>query len=249
MIPALFGHSAASIVIPISLKDLTLRSGVVFAGTVEKLDYVQDAKFGLLTHITFSKLVSAKTTGSPKTLTLTLRGGKAGSRESFVVGLPRFEVGKRYLVFADADLGSSKNSFVPFIGLDQGVFEIENKLVRDSMGRSVVAVIGDNVVCLDKPHGKTDELGTVKPTISTSELESGGHGVPKGGRVIRVRAEGTEDPLNESPSNRALPAEARHLGARAIDGAAYVVPAELDPGSRVTEDVFVASVRNYLDNR
>jgi hypothetical protein len=104
----------------------------------------------------FGDVVYAKGGPGPGPLALTLRGGKPAGSESFVVGQPKFEKSKRYIVLAHADLGSAKDLYLPIIGLDSGFFPVAPDSsthvahVYDSEYRPVVQIKGHHLVVIDK---------------------------------------------------------------------------------------------------
>src|SRR5436309_7136690 len=110
---------------PPSLAFLAKMAGVIFAGTVDSVRYAIDpAGETALTRVYFGNVVYAKGDPRPRPLALTLRGGRAAGDKSFAVVQPNCERSKRYIVLADADLGSSKNLYLPIIGLDSGFFPV-----------------------------------------------------------------------------------------------------------------------------
>jgi hypothetical protein len=132
-------------------------AGVIFAGTVDLVRYAIDpAGETALTRVYFGDVVYAKGGPGPGPLALTLRGGKPAGSESFVVGQPKFEKSKRYIVLAHADLGSAKDLYLPIIGLDSGFFPVAPDSsthvahVYDSEYRPVVQIKGHHLVVIDK---------------------------------------------------------------------------------------------------
>ena len=144
-------------------------AGVIFAGTVDSVRYAMDpAGETALTRVYFGNVVYAKGGPRPRSLALTLRGGRTAGDKSFVVGQPKFEKSKRYIVLARADLGSVKNLYLPIIGLDSGFFPVapdsstDVAHVYDSEYRPVVQIKGHHLVVIDRRargglHGPSDE--------------------------------------------------------------------------------------------
>jgi len=134
---------------------------VIFAGTVDSVRYAMDpAGETALTRVYFGDVVYAKGGPGPGPLALTLRGGKTAGSESFVVDQPKFEKSRRYIVLANADLGSAKNLYLPIIGLDSGFFPVVPDSstyvahVYDSKYRAVVQIKGHHLVVIDKRAGE-----------------------------------------------------------------------------------------------
>src|SRR6267378_3614047 len=106
----------ASTVIPMDLRQCVEYSGLAFAGTVSgiKPEYTPSHST-IVTRVTFSHIAVAKGEHPDSTLIMTLEGGRVGSVETLVPGQPQFEMGRRYVLLVDADLGSADNSYLPVI--------------------------------------------------------------------------------------------------------------------------------------
>ena len=130
---------------------------VIFAGTVDSVRHAMDpAGETALTRVYFGNVVYAKGGPGPRPLALTIRGGSTAGDESLVVGRPKFEKSKRYIVLAHADLGSARNLYLPIIGLDSGFFPVapdsstDVAHVHDSEYRPVAQIKGHHLVVIDK---------------------------------------------------------------------------------------------------
>lgn len=79
---------------------------------------------------------------TPRELTLTTLGGRLGGEELEVGHMPRFVVGKSYIVFADP----SRDTYDPVVGNEGGVFQVaENGEVLTYHGAKVLGVAGDEL--------------------------------------------------------------------------------------------------------
>lgn len=126
------------------------------------------------------------------TVTLRIAGGKDGTEEVQVFGMPRFELGHRYLVFLRQGYAETG---VPIVGVNQGFFEItttaegEEQLL-DSEGDVVVAIEKDRVVCRHNPE-RTDAR---TPRLGPAPVPEQGSGVRAALSPEVVRYWLTEEP-------------------------------------------------------
>jgi hypothetical protein len=125
---------------------------LAFAGTVDSLTYRHDADFAI-TDIHFSKVQLARSDSSSGKLTLSVLGGSDGGSQLIVNGMPRFEVGKRYIVLA-VDHGTRANWYIPILGMSDGFFSVSLDSVRglavvhDCVGRPLVRLERGHIVVL-----------------------------------------------------------------------------------------------------
>jgi hypothetical protein len=134
-------------------QEAAARSGYVFAGTVSA---VRSARVGggIVTKVVFRDLEFGKGVAQTDSLLLSLAGGAVGNDLVVFDDQPTFEQGGRYIVFAIADLGSPRNSYLPVIGLGQGQFRVGPALVRgdgrvlDSQGLPVMAIRSDRITVI-----------------------------------------------------------------------------------------------------
>lgn len=133
------GPATATTVSPLTLgQTVRASAGGILAGTVLSSSVRQEGLGGrfLYTDYIFGKIEvlskgRALTSNNPATINLTWYGGVAGNVEIELAGVPRPQVGSRYLLLLHGDarqLGS------PLVGLMQGQFE----LVPDEQGREVL---------------------------------------------------------------------------------------------------------------
>ncbi len=114
--------SRATSVIPPTFTELVAEADTVLRGSVisvhsEEFDSA-DGK-GVRTLVTFS--VERALKGSPgETVTLSFLGGTVGKRNLKVVGMPRFEIGQRQIVF----FANNGRVICPLIGMGYGRYHV-----------------------------------------------------------------------------------------------------------------------------
>lgn len=126
------------------------------------------------------------------TVTFRVAGGVDGNEEVRVFGMPRFELGGRYVVFLRpgfADTG------VPIVGVHQGFFEVaaaENgeEVLLNADGDVVVAVEDDRVVCRRNPQRAAGPA----PRLGPAPVPEQGSGVRAATSAAVARYWGTEEP-------------------------------------------------------
>ena len=125
--------------------DLVQRADLIFAGTVADAQCTR-VRDGIITEITFRRLVYVKGSG-PKDSLIVRRDG--GTLDGMVTGSedqPTFCVGERCVLLARSDLGSSANLYTPFVGASAGVFRLfedspkKKPVVHDSHGTPVAGI-------------------------------------------------------------------------------------------------------------
>lgn len=245
----------ASTALSLSLEEITKYSGEIFAGTVIRIEYTRKTGAGILSRITFGSIQSAKTSGPSRSeLTLTIAGGRIGNVVSAIEGLPQLDLGKRYVLFVDPDLGSPANSYDPILGLEQGVYTVQadnngRPIVHDAKGRPLVKVVDGHSVVVDPTLASvTAETNLIRPQIASvrgPEDVKNGPKMPAGGQIVSVEI---RQP-SEAAEVDSLPPVVRKLGARQRDGSAYLVPPNLDPKVRLTETDFLDEIRNIASRR
>lgn len=241
-----FDEAASTTVIPAGLDELSAAANVIFAGTVSKVEYDRIESAGVVTRVTFRDLAFATSPLRERELRMTIRGGHSGTQVSLVQGMPEFQTGKRYIVFAD-DMGSSRNSYLPVVGLFQGVFRVTqtggNRVVSDSEGRPVVGVDDGRIDILDPTYNPP--VPPSKEQAKKDRIEppsERGNGVdpnmPVGGAIVDSR----EYYWPESKRDSVLGSPATVVGkhGRPIK---RIFMKSIDPGTRISEDQFLAAVR------
>ena len=220
---ALSAPCQANTTIPMTLRDLVRASDEIFAGTVSSVKTTKNRHAGLVSMIRFENVRYLKTRRRRTQAVLTIQGGRVGNSETFLMGIPRFQRGQRYVLFTDSLMGSPADSYVPFIGLDQGIFLVNGqRQVMDSSGRPLLKVVHGRAVVLGGPV--TPESKLIKPILG----HAGGHGVEV--------AESSADSIPDSQ----LPPPLRGYGVSTYMGT-YV--ASRDHGERVTEAEFLKALR------
>jgi hypothetical protein len=115
----------ASTAYPVDLLSCVREAGIVFAGTVSDV-HPEKVSGTIVTRITFTDLAFAKGERDAEKITLSQEGGQVGDMGiSVTPEMHQFLPGKRYVVLADADLGSPKNRWTPIVYYNQGVFPLE----------------------------------------------------------------------------------------------------------------------------
>jgi len=156
------GVGFSTVVRELSFEDLCTMANIVFSGTVTEASSYQVPHGPIVTEYAFDGLRIAKGSHEQRQLTLRIMGGTlpGSSVHSQVLGMSRLKVGVRYVVFAEDDLGSSANSFLPILGLQQGLFSVDVDgasagCVVDGSGRRVIGVDAGRLVVEVKPDDST----------------------------------------------------------------------------------------------
>jgi hypothetical protein len=107
-----------------TLPALAQASGRIFVGTVRRIQYQRDARSGLIyTHVSFDKLtfIKGRPPATGAAIVLRLAGGlDEGDTLVHVAGIPRFQLGERYVLFQKA----GPWTFCPLTGWDQGCYHL-----------------------------------------------------------------------------------------------------------------------------
>ncbi len=125
----------ATIVVPLSLEDLTVRSRAVVRATVRQHQSAWDEDHKRIysyTELSVTEVISGE---APETLLVRTLGGEVGDIGMKVSGTPRFVLDQEVVVFLRRDSMDPDDFTV--VGMSQGLYRIE----RDSAGR-VMAVPG-----------------------------------------------------------------------------------------------------------
>lgn len=151
---------------PLTLESMAKAADVAFAGTVDSFTYRRDGNF-VLTDVHFSKVKHAGAGPSGGDLTLSIWGGSDGGSQIIIGEMPRFEVGKRYVVLA-VDHGSRTNWYIPIIGMNDGFFQVmadsrrNVPIIQDWAGRPLIRLEGGHIVVLAN-NSRSD--GHEKPEV------------------------------------------------------------------------------------
>lgn len=163
---SLFGRPCtATQLLPMSLKNVSQLAKLSFAGSVSSINY-RRLNEQVVTEVRFSDVKLAR--GRSPDVTVTLFGGVVDGKEYGVIGMPRFELGQRYIILA-ADVGTPSNSYMPIIGLTQGVFRImpeprHGPIVHDLAGRPLTGIQGSHIGVLDRDQ-KDDGVDKRPPRV------------------------------------------------------------------------------------
>jgi hypothetical protein len=184
------------------MQDRVERSAYIFAGTVASVR-PEKVRYSIATRVRFDDLTFVLGSSESGALELLLDGGKLGDREVFCPGQPQFTEGQRYIVMAHKDLGSLHNSYMPLVGLSQGVFHVfkyakgENE-VSDWQERKVVEIEDYRLVVVESrralgskdSNGRPTTYSSPGTTISTVILSPGqdpGTRISEEGFLTRLR--------------------------------------------------------------
>jgi hypothetical protein len=137
----LAGLAAATTLRRMTLDDVAGQSREIVAGTVTDVTCVPgtDGRGMIYTDVVFDSLDVWKGNVSASTATYRFAGGKIGDRQLTVAGMPLFEKGRRYVLFANPD----SDAICPLVGWMQGRYRIVRDArtgaehVRDSDGHAV----------------------------------------------------------------------------------------------------------------
>ena len=123
----LFGLSSVSAtsLLPISLEQLSTRATLIIYGEVLSNQVKPDAQSGQIATFTEFKVIDLIKGDAADTHTIKQIGGELKDRNMAlrIHGVPRFQVGKNYVVFLPA---KSKLGFSSPLGLHQGSFSVLN---------------------------------------------------------------------------------------------------------------------------
>ena len=185
-------HAGASVVIPIDVATQVDRADLIFIGTVLESESVpvRDGTFAY-TYVTFHVEETLKGAADSPALTLRIAGGKARGIVTEIVGVPKFSVGGRHLLFVE----NNDRSPIPITGGSQGKLD----LVRDPVTQEEVLA---------------DDAGRVIDGLRDLNWVRGGLRVDQGNRVQRpervaevISQEGVTVTLDQpDPDARPVPA-------------------------------------------
>jgi len=157
LLPALLGSPAfATKVLPVGFSDMVKQSDTIAVGTaVDSFSRWEEGGRTIRTYVTFKQLMVIKGRIASDTYTLRMEGGTVG-RESIVCsGMPRFERGKRYLLFTSGN----GRTFSPITGFNQGAFEIAKvdgvEVLRNQGGFELIGIENDRFKFAMKAPSRT----------------------------------------------------------------------------------------------
>lgn len=126
-------HSFSATVLPLDLNKIHSEASYVFHGQCIANDVVEDTQTGMIVTITTFSVIETLKGNVGQTYTIKQVGGNLPNSSDLMMipGVPKFEIGKNYVVFLPQ---SSRLGFSSPIGLDQGKFDI----LFDKQGNRVV---------------------------------------------------------------------------------------------------------------
>jgi hypothetical protein len=138
--------ASGTIIRRVSLAEVEGYAEQVFVGTVGQMRTIENAPPGnaIETEVTFENLVVLKGDLPRATVSYRFAGGTAGEKTLLVVGMPRFEIGARYVLFA----APSIDPLCPAVGWWQGRYVVApaplggEPTIADSDGRPVYGFAG-----------------------------------------------------------------------------------------------------------
>jgi hypothetical protein len=128
VIIALCGTVSASMVLPLSLKDMSAAADAIYVGKClnSRCYYPTKYKKAILTDylVDISEVVSGP---DQKTIIITVQGGRVGARASLVPGSPTYVTGEKVLIFLIKNKQKKWNT----LGMAQGKFQIHKEQNTD----------------------------------------------------------------------------------------------------------------------
>ena len=145
----LFSTAAANAttVLPMNLKDLTVGAEIIFVGTVSDIRSEKQVN-AIYTYVAFSNLQFVKGEHPGTTIEIRLFGGSVGGETIEVLGMPRYVLGERNLIF----LAGNYRYICPVVGWGQGRFKIGRdtlsgrQVMLDGVNRPVTEIAGNQIV-------------------------------------------------------------------------------------------------------
>ncbi len=252
-------------VVPMRYSDIVKQADVIAVGTVTKAESRhEEGGKTIRTYVKFEKLDLHKGKAPGGTITLQLEGGKVGEDTLRVTYMPRFVVGRRYLIYVRPD---NFKALSPIVGFNQGAFEVKPSKTRQVLvgvanGLELVGIREDRFVFADRdvqPRANAIKavpvpgFRVVPAFPNVSELEEAA-----ARRMARSRAdEGrglTQLPAKNSPegSSAGLVVAAPRKGAGEApleDWSPILVSAKRDKGVRASvKSILPTSIRTEARN-
>ena len=252
------GVATAATVKPMSWSELVARSDAIVAGTaVDTVSRYEEGGRTIRTYVTFTNLTTLKGTPGAPVMILRLEGGRVGDTRLVVSGMPVFKMSRRYLLFVR---GNNKH-VSPITGYNQGVFEIVQdrgrRVLKNLDGLEVIGIENNRLVlaarCLPRRAVEPAPVavpvpGAFKPAHPDVEaLEAGmkqRRNQPEPPNVPRVPGADTAPGRADGAAPPPVPAAARTGAAIPVpDVRPIVVPADRDPGVRMTPESLMDRIR------
>ena len=131
-----FSNAGATTVLPMDLGKLTANAEMIFIGTVVDVRSQKESN-ALYTYVTFGDLEIVKGTYTAATIEARLLGGSVGGETLEVVGMPKFVLGERNMIFLAGNFRYS----CPIVGWGQGRF----KIAWDELSRQEVILDNESI--------------------------------------------------------------------------------------------------------
>ena len=156
--------AASTTTVPLSLEEMVKASSVIFAGTVSRIDVLQEPgrTFPVLT-ISFSDVTYAKGRLSQKRQSLRIFGRTPAIS---LPDLPTFELHHRYIVVAREDPSNYFSAHLPIIGFYQGFFPVEaetpggNPTVHDPRNRPIARATRAQITVIGPSDSNSSKVGS-----------------------------------------------------------------------------------------
>ena len=159
------GVASAASFAPKGFDELVREAEQIFIGTAGAAISRYNERRLIVSDVRFDDVQMLKGNAAPRSITLTLLGGKIGDLEMAIHGAPEFQRGVRYLVFS---AGNGSVMF-PMVGGPQGIFQI-----RDDAGGEASRVHDFNgqpvIVLPARPQAAVSEIGPAQATASGAAL-------------------------------------------------------------------------------
>ncbi len=153
----LSSEAYATVVRHAPLRELTQASTWVIHATVGAVDddLSTDASGPFLTRVNFNIIEVLRGPQADRSkLSVVFPGGRSGERIARIPGMPQFKMGEEVVVLLES---TGEGRFIP-IGLEQGVFRIENKNGERTVHRNM-----GSLHFVKDPHGEEKPFEDVMP--------------------------------------------------------------------------------------
>jgi len=248
----------AATVKPLSWSELVARSDAIVVGTaVHAVSRYEEGGRTIRTYVTFNDLTLLKGVPGTQVMTLRLEGGRVGDTQLVVSGMPVFKMSRRYLLFVR---GNGKH-VSPITGYNQGVFEIlrerGRQVLKNLDGLEVIGIAKDRLVfaarCLPRRAVEPapaavpvpDAFKPAHPDVEALEAEmKQRRNTPAPPKVPRVHVANAAPGPADRAAPPPVPAAVRTGAAVPVtDVRPIVVPADRDPGVRMTPEGLMNRIR------
>lgn len=138
----------ASTVVPLNLKNLSVRAHHVTVGRIDSIISYRDSNTGRIMSRIEGAEIRSISGAEPSRFNFEMMGGTADGSRQWIADFPTFKAGDRIVLFLPENTATPGG---PTLGLWQGVFFVETdangvETVADHSRRPVSAIRGDDVV-------------------------------------------------------------------------------------------------------